>query len=81
MVGQSLIMASDKTLDGESIVVPGSGCRAPSDGSVDRRASLLRKLALVERERDELIEELQQMRADDPVINGNKSLIDARGGI
>jgi len=52
MARQSLIMAADKTLDGKSIVVPGSSCRVPSDGSVDRRATLLRKLALVERERN-----------------------------
>lgn len=58
MARQSLIMASDKTLDGKPLAVPDASCRARSDGSVDRRTILLHRLALVERERAGLIEDL-----------------------
>jgi len=40
------------------MAVPDASCRGPSDGNADRRAALLRRLALVERERSGLMEEL-----------------------
>jgi superfamily II DNA or RNA helicase len=58
MARQSLAVASDETLDGKSIAAPDAGCRAPSDGNAARRAALLRRLAVIERERIGLIEDL-----------------------